>query len=108
MTPDPADPKPDLEKLIAQARVGDDAAWEVLFRVCYPRVIRVVRRKLTRPMRSLFDSSDFANDAFYRLLADLDHLHFPSLASLTAYLERSAEQRVIDESRRRRSPGSPP
>ena len=99
MTPDPSAPTPDLERLFAQARAGDEAAWEILFRACYPRVIRVVRRKLTRPMRSLFDSSDFASDAFYRLLADLDHLHFPSLASLTAYLERSAEQRVIDETR---------
>ena len=36
----------DSDELIARARAGDQAAWEELFHTCYPKVIRVVRRKL--------------------------------------------------------------
>ena len=43
---------------------------------------RVVRRKLNRSMRSLYDSTDFANDAMERLAANLDLLQFPSFGSL--------------------------
>src|SRR6266446_8260813 len=36
----------DPDGLFARARAGDQAAWEELFRMCYPKVVRVVRRKL--------------------------------------------------------------
>ena len=61
---------------------------------------RVVRRKLNRSMRSLYDSTDFANDAMERLAANLDLLQFPSFGSLIAFLAQVAEQKVIDEYRR--------
>lgn len=87
--------------LFARAKGGDQAAWEELFHACYPKVIRVVRRKLSRPMRSLYDSSDFASDVMKSLTANLDRLDFPSIESLVAFLTQVAEQRVIDEYRRR-------
>ena len=61
---------------------------------------RVVRRRLNRSMRSLYDSTDFANDAMESLAANLDLLEFPSLDSLIAFLAQVAEQKVIDEYRR--------
>jgi RNA polymerase sigma-70 factor (ECF subfamily) len=64
-------------------------------------VIRVVRRKLDRPMRSLYDSTDFVSDVMKSLAANLDRLDFPSLGSLIAFLAQAAEQKVIDEYRRR-------
>jgi RNA polymerase sigma factor (sigma-70 family) len=91
---------PDSDELIARARAGDQAAWEELFRTCYPKVIRVVRRKLDRPMRSLYDSTDFVSDVMKSLAANLDRLDFPSLGSLIAFLAQAAEQKVIDEYRR--------
>src|SRR3954453_606312 len=91
----------DSDELIARARAGDQAAWEELFRTCYPKVIRVVRRKLDRPMRSLYDSSDFVSDVMKSLAANLDRLDFPSIRSLIAFLAQAAEQKVIDEYRRR-------
>src|SRR3954465_13429199 len=92
---------PNDEGLFARARAGDQAAWEELFRTCYPKVIRVVRRKLDRPMRSLYDSTDFVSDVMKSLAANLDRLDFPSLGSLIAFLAQAAEQKVIDEYRRR-------
>lgn len=87
--------------LFARAKGGDQAAWEELFHACYPRVIRVVRRKLNRPMRSLYDSTDFASDVMKSLAANVDRFDFPSIESLVAFLTQAAEQRVIDEYRRR-------
>jgi len=92
------DPK---ERLLARARAGDEAAWEELFRTCYPKLIRAVRRKLDPPLRSLYDSTDFASDVMKSLAAKFDRLDFPSLDSLYAFLTKAAEQKVIDEYRRR-------
>jgi RNA polymerase sigma factor (sigma-70 family) len=90
----------DSDELIARARAGDETAWDELFHKCYPKVIRVVRRKLDPPMRSLYDSSDFYSDVMKSLAANLDRLEFPSLGSLIAFLAHAAEQKVIDEYRR--------
>jgi RNA polymerase sigma factor (sigma-70 family) len=90
----------DLATTWHEAQKGNPTAWETLFRECYPKVRRVVRRRLNRSMRSLYDSTDFANDAMERLAANLDLLEFPSINSLIAFLAQVAEQKVIDEYRR--------
>lgn len=87
--------------LFARARAGDQAAWEELFRTCYPKIVRVVRRKLNTPMRSLYDSADFASDVWKSLAAKCDRFDFPSIDSLMAFLKQAAEQKVVDEYRRR-------
>jgi RNA polymerase sigma-70 factor (ECF subfamily) len=101
MNPMPDSSTCDCDELITRARAGDQAAWEELFRTCYPKVIRVVRRKLDRPMRSLYDSTDFVSDVMKSLAANIDRLDFPSMGSLIAFLAQAAEQKVIDEYRRR-------
>src|SRR6478672_7763701 len=101
MIPVPDFSEQDRDGLFSRARAGDQAAWEVLFNTCYPKVIRVVRRKLDRPLRSLYDSTDFASDVMKSLAANLDRLEFPSIGSLMAFLAQAAEQKVIDEYRRR-------
>jgi RNA polymerase sigma factor (sigma-70 family) len=90
----------DLVLVLQGAQKGDQTAWEALFKECYPKVRRVVRRRLDRSMRSLYDSTDFANDAMENLAANLDQLEFPSVNSLIAFLAQVAEQKVIDEYRR--------
>ena len=97
---------PDPGRLIAQARAGDEAAWEALYRACYPKVIRAVRRRLTPPLRSMFDSSDFASDVFRSLLAEGGQLEFPSFPALIAYLETKAERIVTAEHRRLQKRGA--
>jgi len=90
----------DLALALREAQKGDQSAWEALFKECYPKVRRVVRRRLNRSMRSLYDSTDFANDAMENLAANLDQLEFASVSSLIAFLAQVAEQKVIDEYRR--------
>jgi RNA polymerase sigma factor (sigma-70 family) len=89
------------ETLLVRARAGDQEAWEELFRTCYPKVVRVVRRKLYPPMRSLYDSTDFASDVWKSLAAKFDRFDFASIDSFMAFLKQAAEQKVIDEYRRR-------
>jgi RNA polymerase sigma factor (sigma-70 family) len=91
----------DLSQALQEAQRGDQSAWETLFRECYPKVRRVVRRKLDRSMRSLFDSTDFASDVMKSLAANWNQLSFPSIDSLIAFLAHVAEQKVIDEHRKR-------
>jgi RNA polymerase sigma factor (sigma-70 family) len=90
----------ELSRILKEAQNGNQTAWETLFNECYPKVRRVVRRKLTRSMRSLYDSTDFASDVMENLVANLDRLEFPSVDSLLAFLAHVAEQKVIDEYRR--------
>jgi len=91
----------DLSRALHEAQKGDQSAWETLFRECYPKVRRVVRRKLDRSMRSLYDSTDFASDVMKSLAANFEQLSFPSIESLMGFLAHVAEQKVIDEYRRR-------
>ncbi len=86
--------------LFEQARSGDDQAWEVLFRQCYPKVVRVVRRRLNQSMRSVYDSTDFASDVWRSLLAKSDRFEFPNVGALQTFLARAAEQKVIDAYRK--------
>jgi RNA polymerase sigma factor (sigma-70 family) len=95
------DARIDVASILEAAHRGDQSAWEALFRECYPKVRRVVRRKLNRSMRSLYDSTDFASDVMKSLAANFGHLDFPSIDSLLAFLAQVAEQKVIDEYRRR-------
>ena len=100
MLSDPALPD-DLARTLRDAQKGDQSAWEALFRECYPKVRRVVRRKLDRSMRSLYDSTDFASDVMKSLAANFNQLTFVSVESLFKFLTQVAEQKVIDEHRRR-------
>jgi RNA polymerase sigma factor (sigma-70 family) len=52
-------------------------------------------------MRSLYDSTDFASDVMKSLAANIGQYHFASIESLLAFLAHVAEQKVIDEYRRR-------
>lgn len=91
----------ELTRVLKDAQEGDQVAWERLFREYYPKVRRVVRRKLDRSMRSLYDSTDFASDVMKSLAANLSRLDFASSEHLVAFLAQVAEQKVIDEHRRR-------
>ncbi len=90
----------DLSTTLREARNGNQEAWRTLFEECYPKVRRIVRRRLNRSLRTIYDSRDFANEAMETLAAHLDQLHFPTVGSMIAFLAKIAEQRVIDEHRR--------
>ncbi len=86
--------------LFERARQGDQDAWQVLFDECYPKIVRVIRRRISRPMRKLYDSTDIANEVMRSLAAKFNRFDFSSIHGLRAFLIHAAEQKVIDEYRR--------
>ena len=84
-----------------RAQAGDESAWRELYASCYPKVIRVIRRRLNSPaMRRVYDSTDFAGDVWQSLAAKCGRFDFPNVAALQAFLVVAAERKVIDEHRR--------
>jgi RNA polymerase sigma factor (sigma-70 family) len=90
----------DPDTLFGRAKAGDEAAWRELVAHCYEKVRRVVRRGLDRPMRTLYDSTDIANDVFTSLVAKSDRFEFATIEEVRAYLIHAARQKVIDEYRK--------
>ncbi|WP_435007905.1 RNA polymerase sigma factor [Tundrisphaera lichenicola] len=82
--------------LIERARQGDQHAWQALFEDCYPKVVRVISRRMSRPMRKFADSTDIANEVMKSLAAKFNHFDFSSVAGLRAFLIHAAEQKVVD------------
>ena len=82
--------------LIERARAGDQQAWQELFEECYPKIVRVIRRRISRPLRSLYDSTDIANEVMKSLAVKFDQIDFTSIDGLRAYLIRAAERKVVD------------
>jgi DNA-directed RNA polymerase specialized sigma24 family protein len=99
------------DELFARARAGDDAVWGELLNKCYPKVARAVRRRLTPPLRSVFDSTDFASDVIKSLVAKAGRFDFDSFDALVGFLVHAAQQKVVDEYRKacalKRGGGSP-
>jgi RNA polymerase sigma factor (sigma-70 family) len=86
----------DSADILARARAGDQQAWEILFNECYPKIVRVIRRRLSRPMRKIYDSTDIANEVMKSLAAKFHHFDFSSIDGLRAFLIKAAEQKVVD------------
>jgi len=90
----------EADSLFARAQGGDQAAWDALITLSYERIRRVVSRRLDPPMRSLYDSTDFANDVFKSLVAKSDRYDFATYDDLVSHLAKAAKQKVIDEYRK--------
>jgi RNA polymerase sigma factor (sigma-70 family) len=82
--------------LLERARDGDQEAWQIIFDDCYPKILRVVRKRLSRQIRKIYDSTDIANEVMKSLAANFNHIDFASISGLRAFLIRAAEQKVVD------------
>jgi DNA-directed RNA polymerase specialized sigma24 family protein len=51
-------------------------------------------------MRSVYDSTDFAGDAWKSLVAKADRFDFPTIGHLMAFLTQVAQRKLIDANRR--------
>lgn len=86
--------------LLERARHGDEQAWQALFDDCYPKIVRVIGRRMSRPLRTLYDSTDIANEVMQSLAAKFGQYDFESIGGLRAFLIRAAERKVVDGYRR--------
>ncbi len=89
-------------RMLRRVREGSEEAMLELVEKYGHYVFRVVRRRLNRAMRSKFDSGDFVQAvwaSFFENRAEL--VQFTSPRELVAYLGRIAQNKVVDENRRR-------
>lgn len=92
----------DFDHLLSRVRRGSHAAVEELIEQYRPYVVRVVRRRLNKRLRTLFDSSDFVQTVWKSFFADRGNLgSFQTPDSLVRYLAVMARNKVVEEFRRR-------
>ncbi|MGC1275853.1 MAG: sigma-70 family RNA polymerase sigma factor [Planctomycetaceae bacterium] len=100
--PDSREPESDLRQLLLRARAGDGEALNRVLDLYGNDLLRVVRRRLPRPVRKLYDSEDFVQAVWATFLChDIDPAAFDSSERLLAYLRRIAANKVSDQIRQR-------
>lgn len=98
-----AESQDDFTSLMQRVRQGSqDAAREVLERYG-PHIVRVIRRRLSRQLRSKFDSTDFVQAVWASFFGIDPQKHtFDSPEALMAFLAAVARNKVIEAYRQRR------
>jgi RNA polymerase sigma-70 factor (ECF subfamily) len=93
---------PEFGKLMKRVGAGSEGAARELVDKYGPHILRVVRRRLGRNLRSKFDSVDFVQAVWASFFADRAELNrFDEPDKVAAYLRHLASNKVIDEYRRR-------
>jgi RNA polymerase sigma-70 factor (ECF subfamily) len=91
-----------LSDLVKRALEGNKEAAEEVFTVYGSHILCAVRRSMHPRLRTLFDSSDFAQDVWASFFADSPDQHnFDSPEQLIAFLSSMARYKVIDAARSR-------
>jgi RNA polymerase sigma factor (sigma-70 family) len=93
-----------FRELINAVLRSDPVATEQFCREYQSHIIRIVRRRLMRRLRSKFDSIDIAQDVWKSFFADPPHhLRFKGPAAVLSYLEEMARRKVVRAHRQRTS-----
>lgn len=92
----------EFDSLMERLRAGCEDAARTLIERYGPHILRVVRRRLSRHLRSKFDSVDFVQAvwaSFFAKPEELARLDRPE--AIVDYLAHMAYHKVVDEGRRR-------
>src|SRR5271166_1333693 len=94
-----------LETMLEKLTDGDPSAAEQLFRNYEPFLRAMVRRRLSPPLRSKFDSMDVVQSIWTEVLAGFRERHweFRDQAALKAFLARLTYNKFVSECRRNRT-----
>jgi RNA polymerase sigma-70 factor (ECF subfamily) len=94
------EPRDEFQRLLKEAVEGSKEAMQTLIDVYTPHILRAVRRKLNKSIRSKFDSIDFTQAVWASFLTDIQEgEQFQQPEDLAAYLWAMAEHKVVDEIR---------
>jgi len=94
--------KDPFRRLLTEVQSGSHEATRELVESYGPHIIRAVRRKLSKSIRSKFDSVDFVQAVWASFFtAPRPLTDFENPAHLVGYLASLAHHKVIDEIRRR-------
>jgi RNA polymerase sigma factor (sigma-70 family) len=93
-----------FRELIRAVLCREPVATEVFCREYQSHIIRIVRRRLMRRLRSKYDSIDIAQDVWKSFFADPPHfLQFDGPPAVISYLEEMARRKVVRAVRQRTS-----
>jgi RNA polymerase sigma-70 factor (ECF subfamily) len=94
-----------LDTLLEKLCSGDAAAAEQVFLAYEPYLRMAVRRQLSPPLRSKFDSVDIVQSVWADLLHGFRDAgwHFPSAGHLRAFLLKVTRNRFLERVRRHRA-----
>jgi RNA polymerase sigma factor (sigma-70 family) len=91
-----------FDNLMQQVRQGSREALAEIVTDHGEHVLRVVRRMLPKELRPLFDSKDFVQEVWVRVLnAKFEDLSFNTPQDLVAFFTKVAQHVLINEARRR-------
>jgi RNA polymerase sigma factor (sigma-70 family) len=97
-----SDQQAEFDALMQQVLVGSDEAAAKLLREFEPVLLRAIRRRLDKRLRSKFDSIDFAQDVWASFFAqERAERQFSTAEKLLAFLTTVARNKVMDKSRQR-------
>jgi len=92
----------EFNRLLKQARMGSGPAARELVDRFTPFVQRVVRSRLNRRLRTIFDSADFSQAVWASFFALPPQQHdFETAQDLVRFLEIVARNKVLEQVRRR-------
>lgn len=93
-----------LDQLLEQLNTGDAAAAEQVFLTYEPYLRMLVRRQISPPLRSKFDSMDVVQSVWADVLEGVQKAgwHFEDRAHLRAFLVRLTRNRFLDRCRKHR------
>jgi RNA polymerase sigma-70 factor (ECF subfamily) len=92
----------EINDLLRQARAGSDQAAREIVDRFGPYILKVVRQRLNKQLRSQFDSIDFVQSVWGSFFAiPPQKYQFAESEDLIAFLEQLARHKVIEEVRQR-------
>jgi RNA polymerase sigma-70 factor (ECF subfamily) len=96
------DSQHEFNALMERVRAGSEDAARELLRLYGEHILRVVRRRLHRKLRSKFDSSDFVQAVWASFFAQAPHRYtFDKPQALIAFLATLAQNKVVEAVRQR-------
>jgi eukaryotic-like serine/threonine-protein kinase len=94
--------KSGFQSLMEQIAGGSESAVESLLGLYGDHLCRAVRRRLNRALRPKFDTSDFVQAVWASFFCDRGQLaRFEHSREFVAFLTKMANNKVVDECRRR-------
>jgi RNA polymerase sigma-70 factor (ECF subfamily) len=91
-----------ISDLLRQARAGSDRAAREIVEHYGPYILKVVRQRLNKKLRSKFDSVDFVQSVWASFFSiPPQRYQFEEPEDLIAFLEQLARHKVVEEVRQR-------
>lgn len=90
----------ELDDLLGRARAGDSHASQELFDKYAKHFLAVIRRKIARRLRTIFDSTDFLQEMRLELFFNNLQAECASIESFQSFLAKVAENQVLSANRK--------